>query len=277
MRDIAIGTSGWSYDDWVGPFYPAGTTPREYLPRYAERFEVVEVDSTYYRPPTGDMVRTWAARTPAHFRFALKVPGEITHRKVLAACEAEMDALLAAVQPLEPKLLCLLLQFGYFNRAAFASASQFLERLDRFLGCFAPRVPLAVEIRNQAWLGREYFELLRRHGVVAALVEHAWLPPVDRLLPEFDIVTGPFAYVRLIGDREGIEKVTTRWDQVVVDRQADLVRIAAALRQIAKRAPVFVFVNNHYAGHGPRTCVDLRNALEPGSGADSRGARREHD
>jgi uncharacterized protein YecE (DUF72 family) len=268
MHEIAIGTSGWSYDDWVGPFYPAGTTQSEYLPCYAERFDIVEVDSTYYRPPSGDMVRKWAARTPANFRFALKVPSEITHRKVLAGCEAEMEALLAAVRPLESKLLCLLLQFGYFNRSAFPSSGLFLERLDKFLCCFASRVQLAVEIRNKAWLGRDYFDLLRRHGVVTALVEHAWLPPVDRLLREQDVVTGPFAYVRLIGDREGIEKQTTRWDQTVVDRRADLVRIAGALRQIAQRVPVYVFVNNHYAGHGPRTCADLRVAVDRCSGAE---------
>ena len=262
MRNaIHIGTSGWSYDDWVGPFYPAGTAKGEYLATYAAQFDVVEVDSTYYRSPTARMVAGWAERTPAEFRFALKVPGEITHERVLVDCEAPMDSLLATLEPLTPKIRCLLLQFGYFNRSAFRSAAPFFERLDAFLVAYAPRVPLAVEIRNKGWLTREYFDVLRGHNVAATLVEHAWLPPIDRLIEMHDVVTGPFSYFRLIGDRKGIEQVTKTWEQVVVDRSADLRRVAGAIRHIAERTEVVVFVNNHYAGHAPTTCRDLQAAL----------------
>jgi uncharacterized protein YecE (DUF72 family) len=86
-------------------------------------------------------------------------------------------------------------------------------------------------------------------GVVAATVEQARLPPIDALAEQYDVVTGPFAYARLLGDREGIEKVTERWGEIVVDRTSDLQRVAHALREIAQRAEVLVFVNNHYAGH----------------------------
>jgi uncharacterized protein YecE (DUF72 family) len=258
---IHLGTSGWSYDDWVGPFYPEGTTKSDYLAHYATQFDVVEVDSTYYRPPSANMVRAWAERTPADFGFALKVPSEITHEKVLADCDLPMESLLATLEPLKPKIRCLLLQFGYFNRTAFGSARPFFERLDAFLTRFARRIPLAVEIRNKNWLGAAYFDLLRAHGVVAALVEHVWLPPVDRLVATHDVVTGPFAYFRLIGDREEIEKTTKTWGKVVVDRSADLRRVAGAMRRVAERTEVFVFVNNHYAGHGPATCRQLGDAL----------------
>jgi hypothetical protein len=81
-------------------------------------------------------------------------------------------------------------------------------------------------IHNRAWLNRDYFDLLRRHQVAAALVEHAWLPSIEELVAQQDVVTGPYAYVRLIGDRAGIEKVTQCWDRVVVDRTADLRRVA---------------------------------------------------
>jgi len=223
---------------------------------------VVEVDSTYYRTPSEKMVRGWAERTPEHFRFALKMPGEVTHKKVLLDCDDEMEALLAALEPLAAKTLCVLLQFGYFNRQAFASSRPFFERLDAFLGEYAGRVPLACEIRNKNWLGRDYFDLLRRHHVVAALVEHAWLPPIDRVLEQHDVITGPFSYVRLIGDRQGIEQITKTWEKTVVDRSADLKRVAGSLRRIAQRVPVYTFVNNHYAGHGPETCRQLEAELE---------------
>ncbi len=75
--NVHIGTSGWSYDDWKGPFYPDGTPARNYLGCYAETFDVVEVDSTHYRTPARRMVQGWAERMPEHFRFALEVPGVI--------------------------------------------------------------------------------------------------------------------------------------------------------------------------------------------------------
>ncbi len=262
MHAIRIGTSGWSYKDWVGPFYEPGTKAAEYLARYGRHFGIVEVDSTFYRPPTAAMVRGWAARTPDHFRFALKAPRQITHEHVLDDCESEMEELITAVGLLGAKLKSVLLQFGYFNRAAFAGPKPFFERLAAFLGRYATRLPLACEIRNRTWLTPEYFALLRQHGVAAALVEHAWLPPIEQLIDQQDVVTGPYVYVRLIGDREGIEKVTTTWDRVVVDRAADLRRVAGALRRIAQRAEVLVFVNNHYAGHGPGTCRSLQAVLD---------------
>ena len=259
---IHIGTSGWSYDDWVGPFYPQGTPARDFLATYAERFEVVEVDSTYYRVPAARMVQGWVERTPGHFRFALKAPSEITHKKILHNADADASTFFDAIEPLGARTLCVLLQFGYFNRKIFTSAGPFFERLDAFLGEFAGRVPLAVEIRNKNWLTADYFDLLRRHKVVAALVEHSWLPPVNALIEEHDAVTGPFAYVRLIGDRSGIEMITKTWEKTVVDRTSDIRRVARALRTIAQRVPVYTFANNHYAGHGPDTCRQLREALD---------------
>ncbi len=254
---IHIGTSGWSYDDWLGPFYEPGTAKGDYLAAYAREFDAVEVDSTFYRTPGRRMVEGWAAKTPAGFRFALKVPRVITHDQVLLDCDEAMDKLLAALEPLGEKCLCLLLQFKYFNRKAFSSAGAFLERLDAFLARYATRVPLACEIRNKNWVGAPYFDLLRSHNVSAALVEHVWMPRIDWLLDEYDVVTGPLSYVRLLGDRQGIEEQTQSWDKVVVDRVHDLDRVAESLHAIAARAELLVFVNNHYAGHAPQTCRDL--------------------
>lgn len=256
-----IGTSGWSYDDWVGPFYPAGTGKGDYLSYYATKFGYVEVDSTYYAIPAQRVVEGWVAKAPAEFRFALKLPGEITHKRVLCDCDEEMERFLAAIAPLGQKLTCVLLQFGYFNRAAFASHKPFFARLEEFLDRYAPRVPLAVEIRNKNWLSDAYFDLLRQRRVATCLVEHAWLPPIDRLIAEHDVVTGPFSYVRLIGDREAIEKTTKTWEKIVVDRAADLRRVAASIRRIAERSDVYVYINNHYAGHGPESCRMLRGIV----------------
>ena len=82
---LRLGTQGWNYDAWVGPFYPPGTRPAEYLTVYARAFETVEVDSTFYAIPPIKTVRGWYDRTPPGFTFALKLPQEITHERRLRA------------------------------------------------------------------------------------------------------------------------------------------------------------------------------------------------
>jgi uncharacterized protein YecE (DUF72 family) len=88
IPNLRVGTSSWSAGSWVGPFYPPGTRPADFLPRYAEHFDTVEVDSTFYRAPSKEMVKNWYARTPARFVFAAKFPQTITHEKVLPDCGA---------------------------------------------------------------------------------------------------------------------------------------------------------------------------------------------
>src|SRR5947208_15891745 len=112
MHPVRIGTCGWSYQDRCGPFYLAESPPGEYLPYLAERYPVVEVDSTFYRSPSPRLVEGWRDRTPPGFGFSLKVPQSITHEKVLLDCRAEVEAFLGAARVLGDKLLCCCLQFG---------------------------------------------------------------------------------------------------------------------------------------------------------------------
>jgi len=259
---ISIGCSGWSYADWEGPFYPEGMDSGEYLGWYADRFPIVEVDSTFYRVPSKGMVEGWRRKTPAGFKFALKVPQIITHQKQLRGCEADVDQFVEAILPLGEKLSSALLQLGYFNKGAFASLDDFLEVLDPFLARWPhDRVPLAVEVRNPRWVGPKLAEVLRDHGAAFTLTEQSWMPRPSKILEMIDPVTGPLGFVRLLGDREAIEKVTTRWDKVVVDRSGELSETAEVIRTLAEKVPVTVFVNNHYAGHSPTTAKELRGLL----------------
>ena len=259
---IWIGCSGWSYPDWVGPFYPDGMAADEYLTWYAGRFPIVEVDSTFYRTPSRGMVRGWRDKTPDSFRFALKVPQVITHHKQLRDCQAEVDAFVAALEPLGPKLTVALLQLGYFNQGAFASLDAFLDVLDPFLDHWPTReVPLAVEVRNPRWVGPKLAEVLRDHNAALTLTDQTWMPRPTEVAAQLDPVTGPVGFVRLLGDREAIEKITTTWDQVVVDRSADLLATASVIERMAERVPVAVFANNHFAGHSPTTARELRAIL----------------
>src|SRR5688572_30678420 len=99
-----VGTVSWAKDDWEGPFYPKGLPRDQWLAHYAKHFDTVEVDATFYRMPSPDMCRTWRMRTPDGFRFAVKVPGRITHEKVLKDCEGEMARFQEAIRELGDKL-----------------------------------------------------------------------------------------------------------------------------------------------------------------------------
>lgn len=233
----------------------------DYLSYYAESFNIVEVDSTYYRIPAKRSVQRWFDRTPDEFQFAVKAPGSITHEKILVDCEDERDQFLQSLEPLAHKLHSILLQFGYFNKKTFSGPAEFFDRLDRFLGMLPDPERVAVEIRNKTWLTDDFFQLLRRHGTAYALTEHAWMPPVEEVIESYDCLTGRFAYLRLIGDRKGIEEITTTWGKVVIDRRERLERIAQALASGLSSADIVVFVNNHYAGHGPATCRDFLDAM----------------
>jgi uncharacterized protein YecE (DUF72 family) len=262
QHPILVGCSGWSYADWEGVFYPPGMPSGDWLEYYADRFPVVEVDSTFYRPPTARMVQAWRSRTPDDFRFALKVPQAITHEKRLVDCEAEVEGFVTSIRPLGEKLSAALLQMGYFNRGAFRTFGQFRDVLDDFLSQWPhDRVPLAVETRNPRWVNEELLAVLRRHNTALTLTHQKWMPRPAEILHRFDPVTGPFAFVRLLGDREAIEKLTTTWDKTIVDRTAELEETADVLQTLARRVPVLVFINNHFAGHAPATAAALRRLL----------------
>ncbi|HLJ97613.1 MAG TPA: DUF72 domain-containing protein [Gemmataceae bacterium] len=262
MHPIRIGTCGWSYQDWSDVFYPKELPAGEYLTFYAERFPVVEVDSTFYHSPSRKTVEGWDERTPPSFGFSLKVPQVITHEKILADCRKELNTFLTAARVLESKLLCCLLQFGYFNKQAFASLDDFLQRLDPFLAEWPKDVPVAVEVRNKNWMTAKFVACLRTHGATWALADQAWVPSPWSLLQKLDVLTGPFAYVRLLGDRAEVDKRTEKLDHTVIDRSEQLDSDAQAIRWLSERVPVLAFANNHFAGYAPETIRELLAKLD---------------
>ena len=257
MHPVRIGTCGWSYKEWAGPFYPSKMAAGDFLAYYAERYPVVEVDSTFYRSPSRKMVEGWRDRTPAGFGFSLKVPQSITHEKMLHDCQTEVGSFLTAARILEDKLLCCVLQFGYFNRSKFATLDAFLERLDPFLAAWPADVPVGVEVRNKAWMTPALADCLRRHKAVWVLPDQKWMPSPLGLVEKLDVVTGRFTYVRLLGDREAVDALTPTLDHIVLDRSAEVAADAEAIRRLRERVPVLAFVNNHFAGYAAETLRQL--------------------
>lgn len=252
IPNLYLGTSSWSAESWVGPFYPPGTKPADFLPYYATQFRTVEIDSSYYRIPSRKMVQGWRDRTPQGFIFAAKFPSAITHEKILVDCEGETDEFLGVMELLGEKLGPLLLQFPYLNQEVMPSSDAFLERLADYLERLPRTHRYAVEVRNRNWLAQPLLDLLRSHGVALALVDQVWMPTITQLAEKFDVLTADFTYIRWIGDRKGIEKQTKTWDKIIVNRERETQTWVRYVRQFLHRGEiVYAYYNNHYAAHAP--------------------------
>jgi uncharacterized protein YecE (DUF72 family) len=254
---LFLGTSAFTASGWPGSFYPVGMKAADYLKFYATKFQTVEIDSTYYRTPSASTVTGWYEKTPPDFVFAAKVPKIVTHEKVLKDCEGEFDEFVDRMDMLDEKLGPLLLQFPWFNKYEI-QADEFMARLRFFLNRVKdlPTVRFAVEIRNRTWLDKRFTDLLREYNVALALTDQSRMLRPWEMKEKLDLITTDFAYVRWLGDRHGIEKITQVWDRTVVDRADDLRHWVDVLRELIfnkKIRKVFAFSNNHYAGHGPST------------------------
>jgi uncharacterized protein YecE (DUF72 family) len=261
MAELRIGTSAFTAAGWPGTFYPEGLPERDYLSHYATKFDTVEVDSTFYRTPSLQTVKGWNAKTPPGFIFSAKVPQVITHEKVLVDCDVEFKQFVEVMDNLGDKLGPLLLQFGYFNKNAFVGVNDFLSRLKPFLTKLPKDHKFAVEIRNKNWLVPQFVEALRERGVAVALIDQSWMPRPAQWFEKLNPITADFTYVRLLGDRKGIEKETKVWSKVIVDRSRELMEWRDILEKL--KIPIYVYANNHYAGYGPETVEMFRRLWHP--------------
>lgn len=250
---IRIGTSGFSYDDWKGPFYPETLRPEAFLAFYARHFGVVELNFTYYKLPSADGLKTMADRSQGRVIFCLKAHASMTHERNASA--EDYASFTKAVAPLSERHLlgALLLQFPQSfhrtveNRKYLAEA---LSRLEPF-----PRV---VEFRNAEWANPETLSGLEERKVGFCCVDE---PDLQELLPRLHEVTGTVGYVRFHGRNAAQwhkhDKAFERYDYRY--SEAELREWAPRLRDMASKArDVFVFFNNHYKGKA----VDSAKLLE---------------
>ncbi len=246
MSRYWLGCSGWAYDDWVGPFYPAGTPPGEFLERYARVFRTVEVDSSFYRPPTPFLLKRWADRTPEGFRFALKVPREVTHERSTASSEV-LARFLGSLSILRDrgKLGPIVLQFP----GSFRGDRNF-PALERLLAEIPEEFSLAVELRHRSW----WTDATRR-ALEARRAALVWAVQPDAEAPPW--VTGAFLYARFLGDR-----ALERFDRIQRDGRAEIVAMHERFEEEGRPAEVvFAFSNNHYMGFGPGTTAVVAEVL----------------
>jgi uncharacterized protein YecE (DUF72 family) len=248
---VRLGTQGWNYPAWVGPFYPPGTRPADYLRTFARAFDVVEIDSTFYAIPPVHTVRGWANRVPASFMFTCKLPQAITHERRFVDCGDLLQAFTDRLRELGPKLGPILIQCGPdFVPAHGRPFAEFLERLPRDLR-------FAVEFRHPSWIRRRVLSLLREHGVALALSDGKWIPR-EWVLKLGEQPTADFAYLRWMGPDRSI----TDYSHLQRDRRAELDAWAAMMPVLQRQVrEVYGFVNNHFAGHAPASVRMLQQRL----------------
>jgi uncharacterized protein YecE (DUF72 family) len=247
MSKLHLGTIGWSYDFWKGPFYPPKTASRSYLAYYSSQFDTVEVDSTFYRMPNPQTVENWRMQTPEGFMFSPKFSQLITHIKALKDCQRETVAFLERAQFLKEKLGPMLLQFPpTFTATRFADLAEYLKQLPR-------QHRYVVEVRNKSWLIPEFYSLLRENGVALAWAEKAHKPETIE-------VTADFLYMRWEGNRKTVNGLLGK---IEADRKADLQGWVGKLKPyLDKGLDVFGYFGKYYSGLPTSDVKTLRGLLE---------------
>jgi len=220
---VRAGTSGYSYKEWKGNFYPADLPAAEMLPFYGKRFSTVEINNTFYRMPSDKMLANWCKQVPEGFAFVLKAPQRITHIKKLKDVGDDVAYLLKVVPALGEKRGPLLFQTPPFLRKDLAL-------LRDFLGLLAPDGQSAFEFRHQSWFDDEVFAVLREHNAALCLAD------ADNELNIPFLSTAAWGYVRL--RRPDYNDADLRdWGKRIAD-------------QSWKEA--FVFFKHEDAGKGPQ-------------------------
>jgi uncharacterized protein YecE (DUF72 family) len=183
---VFVGTSGYSYKEWKGPFYPKEVPAAGFLRYYAAHFGTVEINNTFYRMPTSKLVEGWASEVPENFTFAVKAPQRITHIAKLEGAEDAVGVLLRTVSSLGSRLGPILFQLPPFMRKD-------VPRLERFLAALPAGTRAAFEFRHPSWFDDDVWTTLRSRGVALCVAE-------GEALESPLVATADWGYVRLRRD-----------------------------------------------------------------------------
>lgn len=261
QQKLRIGACAWSFEEWRGTFYPADLPASRWLEFYSHYFPAVEIDSTFYNAPAERTVLRWMDSTPATFRFACKLPREITHACRLRDCSNEFTAFLRAIEPLASKLQVILIQLppSFTPKDGRAVLRPFLAQLPRDFR-------FAIEFRHAGWHRPQIIRLIEQHRVCWVWSDTSPLNERNLAPFEFQPRTTDFLYLRLLGDyatkydRDG--QRVHRYGKLLWKREAALESWATKVqRHLEDVRGVWSFVNNHFEGFAPGTCERLANRL----------------
>ena len=236
---IHIGCSGWVYKHWRGTFYPDGLPQKRWFERYADEFDTVEINASFYRVPLASTFEGWRGKAPPGFRYAVKVNRFITHMKKLLDCAGPLDQFIALARPLGETLGPLLYQLP-------PSLHKDLSRLETFLERLPTDLEQVVEFRHKSWYDEDVLELLDRFGVgfvshdLKGLVSPRW-------------ASGRTAYIRFHGTAG---KYRGRYSDEALLDWADWI-----LDQSRQGRSVWCYFNNDIHGHAIEDARTLKSMV----------------
>lgn len=239
MGAIHIGTSGWHYKHWLGPFYPEKLPASKMLEYYTRHFDTVELNNTFYRLPLESGLETWRESTPKGFCFAAKGSRFITHMKKLKDPETAIGRYFERVDQLGKKLGPIVFQLPPWWEAD-------AERLEAFLAALPARHRYAFELRNPTWHTPEIYRILKRHNAAFCIFEIAGFRSGCE-------ITANFTYVRLHGPGGAYQgsypgETLKRWAERIRGWQRDL------------RA-VYIYFDNDQAAYAVENALELKRLL----------------
>jgi len=258
MGTVAIGTSGYSYKEWVGPFYPSGTKQENYLSFYAGQFSTVELNFSYYTMPAAEQLRRMIeTEGTENLSYSIKAPQVLTHKVDACKWRDEAKTYLTAIEPLREtgKLEAVLFQFPFSFHYDDDNRRHLANLLTEFDG-----VPSAVEFRNNEWTSNRVIDELKKRKVAYVSTD---MPDLKGLPHVLDVSTSPIAYFRLHGrnaDTWWGSDSRTRYDYLYSGDE--LKRTAERIKRIVIKADkILVYFNNHARGQAVKNAKSLKELL----------------
>jgi len=252
---LSIGTSGYSYEDWKGVFYPQKISKSKMLEFYTQHFKSVEINATYYTIPNYSVFERLAQKTPADFEFIVKVNKETTH--VRKENEKAISQLLECLQPLieSNKFRGLLAQFPYSFKNNEMNRKHLIQTKE-FIGDY----PLFVEFRNYTWNNKSLLPFLKGHDIGYVNVDE---PDLQGLLPMQDFVTSKFGYIRFHGRNEkdwwqGTNLTRYDYEYTPDELKEWLTNISNVIKKTYK---TYIFFNNHPTGKAIKNAKQMLDIL----------------
>ncbi|NPV52672.1 MAG: DUF72 domain-containing protein [Firmicutes bacterium] len=256
---ILIGTSGFSYKDWIGEFYPTGIKAGDMLRHYATRFPAVELDFSYYTMPSARTMASLDRKTPDGFCFCIKAHKSMTHEVDLKAPQEAFKQFLMGIAPVieSKKIGCVLLQFPW----GFKNSPENLDYIRR-LPELIPEIPIVVEFRNISWLKEDIFAVLQAEGLGFCAVDE---PRLRGLVPPIIKVTSRVAYIRFHGrNAEKWWKHEQPWERYnYLYSEEELKEWIPRIKHLDSLVDItFVFFNNCHKGHAVKNASILQAWLK---------------
>ena len=244
--EIKIGCTGWSYQGWSGTFYPKKLKSSEWLKYYSKIFSITEINSTFYKIPSQEIVRRWNVDTPRHFKFTAKFPSVITHEKRLDKINSEIFSFLTSLLPIHEKIKALVLQLP--PSLTFDEAKP---RLDELFDVLPEDFLYPIEGRHESWFTEEAVNYLQQKK--QCLVWN-FIEGINNSMP----ITTDYLYLRIIGDRSIPDN---QFGKIRKDKSPFIKNLAQKLIKISEIPLAMVMTNNHFEGFGPATANTLSENL----------------